>query len=241
MTDIDEPLEATPEYTAMIARHKQFKDVVNAALSSRFSDVLRDTPRGRHNADFTFKEDFFGFDREWIVVTHSGMRLMPHDRAMRIVGSFKEDLERHDIHGVLIITENGIEKFAQDYLANNVGFVHHTLDELRAGHGKQVPDVAVPIDSNHPAYKKVVDGLRNTAEAIRTDNHPNVTPTIRDRLIRELNASVELLKAEEINLELVIKLIMKTLRYVVGQLGGSASSMLAGAAIIELTKLFSLH
>ena len=241
MPDIDEPLDATPEYAAMIARHKQFKEVVHAALSSRFSGVLRDTARGRHNADFTFKEDFFGFDREWIVVTHSGLRLMPHDRAMRIVASFKEDLERHEIHGVLIITENGVEKFAQDYLANNVGFVHRTLDELRAGHGKQAPDAAVPIDSSSPTYKKAVDGLRNTAEAIRTDNHPNVTPRIRDRLIRELNASVELLKAEEINLELVIKLIMKTLRFIIGQLGGSASSMLAGAAIVELTKLFGLN
>lgn len=240
-----EAFESSDEYKQLVARHTDFKEQVYSALTARFDNVLQDQPRGRHNVDFLVKEDFFGYEREWIVVTHSDGRLLPYERAVRVVGSFKEDIERGDVHGVLIVTDRGAEKFAEDFFANNVGFLLRTLDTLQVA---KVPSLAfadagsiLSIDQNSQDYEKTMIGLEQTSLTLAGDNRLSLPAALRERLLQELEAMKVLLRSSEIQVNLVVDFIIKTLRTLVDKLAGYTVSTVALATVDAILRLFVLH
>ena len=235
----------TTEYKELVARHADFKEQVQAVLTSRFSNLLRDQPRGRHNVDFLVKEDFFGYVREWIIVTHSGDKLLPYERAVRVVGSFKEDIERQDVHGVLVITDKGIEKLAEDFLTKNLGFLHRTLSSLQTLPVQQEAFASsrsiLTVDHGSPDYEAVLNGLDQTSHTLAGSNQLSLPAALRERLLRELEAMKILLQSPEIQLNLVVDFILKTLRTLADKLAGAAVSTAALATVDAILRLFVLH
>jgi hypothetical protein len=227
------------EYQKSVDRHQTFKAEIHELLIENYKGVARDTPNGRHNLEFSFEEDFFGFTRRWIVVTNSGETPLGFERASRIVGIYKDELEHRIIDGVLVVTENGANKFATDFLASNSGFLHRTLADLR----KQRPITRDVVTVDHAAqgYLAAVDKITETRELLRGDNGDEMPYSVKQRILTELEAGLTLLKAQEIRLELVVEVIIKALRFIVKTLAHSATGMVAGAAIVELGRAFGFH
>ena len=222
-----------------LRNNKQFKDRVDQLLRSNYTDVVRDVPRGRHNLEFAFSEDFFGYQRRWVVVTASGDKILEYDRAVRLVGAFKDDVEQGEIDGVLVLSDKGASKYAVDFIAEQPGFVYRTLEELERA--KPMTDETVEIKKDHPSYQAAIDGLDETKELLRGDNGDEIPPSEKARLIAQLEASLSLLRTTEISTELVAKLLLKTLNFIAKALTSRASGMAAGAAITEIMRLFGLH
>lgn len=239
MAEEEQELQPSESYRRDVERYQDFKDRVHSLLKANYAGVVRDVPNGRHILEFGFEENFFGFTRKWRVVTASGDSMLPYERAIRIVGAHKDDIEQHNIDGVLVVTEVGADKFATDFLASSQGFLHRTIDDLATQ--KPISDEVLSINKNDPAYSETTAKIEKTKDLLQGDNNSPLPVAVIKRLIAEFEAMLRLLKESEIRADLVATLIISALKSVVKTLGNNAAGIAAAGALIAVEHLFGFR
>ena len=131
----------------------------------------------------------------------------------------------------------------QDYLEKAVSALRGAGHESNIPDGKSAPasDRIVSLSDNSEFRDQVIGMVSDLSELIRADNDPDgKISDVRPRLISELSASEELLKAPTVRLKALWAVLGAALAFIAKEFAGGAIGQLAGDLLEQLRMLLGL-